>query len=280
MYYVALGDLEIPKVTKISPGRDREIKDYEGVGSGTFSVPGSRNPREWIIECTITNASVFTALENQMNSNEATRLVINSKAEKTSVLVLLESYQKPEEYAGIYQVSLKLKEYIPVGIKTTNVPYVKRPGKVPVTPKAASIKRKLSNNKGGTRTGGKSANLAGRLTLAECAIFEKSFEDDPTRNNPTGTVLTIDAFSSKAVSEAKYNAAKFRLDCLQHQIDIGWDIAGGLKNTAEWKSCQATIDLYNKQAKLRANGTDDPWARLNDNEETSYSYWYEISKGK
>ncbi|MDR2933231.1 MAG: hypothetical protein LBV27_09010, partial [Oscillospiraceae bacterium] len=63
------------------------------------------------------------------------RLVISSEDNNISELALLKSYTKTEkEYQGVYDVSIRLMEYVPVSVRTTDVPYVKRPGKVPVPP--------------------------------------------------------------------------------------------------------------------------------------------------
>lgn len=37
-------------------------------------------------------------------------------------------------FSGVFDVSLRFKEHKDVGVKTTNVPYVVRPGKVPTPP--------------------------------------------------------------------------------------------------------------------------------------------------
>ena len=125
---------------------DRDITTYDGLGQGNFPVPESKGLRSWVIECELSNINdfkhgnwtsakqIFKELESLLSDKSASRLVINSDNVKLSERALIESYTKREKYSGVYEVSIKLTEYKAAAIKTTDVPYIPRPGKIPTPP--------------------------------------------------------------------------------------------------------------------------------------------------
>ncbi len=146
-YFVYVGGVTLYSVTDVTETADRDIDVYDGVGQGNFPVGGSAGLRSWEISCELTELDdrpgqewtsakrIFKKLESFRESKDSQRLVITSDYGKTSVQALLESYSKTEKESGVYDVKIKLTEYKPVSKKTTNVPYVERPGKVPVAEK-------------------------------------------------------------------------------------------------------------------------------------------------
>lgn len=54
----------------------------------------------------------------------------------------LTGYSKKEEYPGVYSVTVKVTEYKAAGVKTTAIPYIKRPGKAPAIPKTVMFSGK------------------------------------------------------------------------------------------------------------------------------------------
>ena len=140
MYQVWLEGVSIPRVMKVEVGNDRSVKEYNGVGKGKYTLADSKGIRTWTMKTEQVSPELFALFEETLANKEESRLVIVSEAEKTSVRVLLESYTKEESFAGVYDSTVKFKEYIPVGIRTTDVPYVARPGKVP-TPTPTSVSK-------------------------------------------------------------------------------------------------------------------------------------------
>lgn len=145
-YDVYLDDIELYGVTTVTEDSDRDITTYDGLGQGNFPVPESKGLRSWVIECELSNINdfkhgnwtsakqIFKELESLLSDKSASRLVINSDNVKLSERALIESYTKREKYSGVYEVSIKLTEYKAAAIKTTDVPYIPRPGKVPTPP--------------------------------------------------------------------------------------------------------------------------------------------------
>jgi hypothetical protein len=146
-YDVYIGDITLYGVTDVKGNSERDIESYDGIGKGTFSVAGSKELRIWDIQCELSEnndhhhsdwtsaQSIFDAFEQMLADESEQRLVISSEDNNISELALLKSYTKTEkEYQGVYDVSIRLMEYVPVSVRTTDVPYGKRPGKVPVPP--------------------------------------------------------------------------------------------------------------------------------------------------
>nr|WP_319488471.1 hypothetical protein [uncultured Caproiciproducens sp.] len=146
-YYVSLGGINIAGVKDISLTSGRDMQEYDGIENGKFSVPESENLREWTISCELSVKNihkfdhwqaagyVFTAFETMLKTKDYSRFVSVSSTENISELVRLKQYTKKEKYGGVYDVEITVQEYKAVAIKTTGVPYIARPGKVPVPPK-------------------------------------------------------------------------------------------------------------------------------------------------
>lgn len=134
-YSVFADGTELPGVLSVEHTGDRKINEYNGLGSGYFSAADSKKLRGWSIVMHTEDKSIIGFFEGLMDTKEASRLVIHSDSENTSELALIESYTKSEEFAGVYDIKVSFLEYKPVGMKTTDIPYVARPGKVPDPPK-------------------------------------------------------------------------------------------------------------------------------------------------
>lgn len=134
-YSVFADGTELPGVLSVEHTGDRKINEYNGLGSGYFSAADSKKLRGWSIVMHTEDKSIIGFFDGLMDTKEASRLVIHSDSENTSELALIESYTKSEEFAGVYDIKVSFLEYKPVGMKTTDIPYVARPGKVPDPPK-------------------------------------------------------------------------------------------------------------------------------------------------
>lgn len=146
-YYINLGGIILYGVKEVSDDSTRDMSTYDGIGSGTFAIPDSLKPHSWVIDCAFTETNIdridnwtaaskiFTAFEVLLKTKDPSRFIFVSNNRNESMSAFLTSYSKKETYSGVYDVSIKVTEYKPAGIKTTNVPFVKRPGKAPVQPK-------------------------------------------------------------------------------------------------------------------------------------------------
>lgn len=148
MYKVYLDDEFIYGVTSFEDESGRDISIYDGVGQGNFPVPESQDLHKWSLECELSEVNdmnhkewkkaseIFEHLEKILGQKESVRLVITSAYTNLSELVFLEKYSKSEKVNGIFDVQMSFVQYKAVGARTEDVPYVERPGKIPVPPKA------------------------------------------------------------------------------------------------------------------------------------------------
>ncbi|MDU7339228.1 MAG: hypothetical protein E7L17_14085 [Clostridium sp.] len=155
-YYVNLGGILLYGIKNVEDNSEREITSYDGIGQGFFPVPESRKLRTWSFECEMTEqntsqlpnwtaaSKVFTGFEVLLATKDPSRFIFVSKNRNESMSGYLTGYSKKEEYPGIYNVTVKVTEYKAAGVKTTDVPYVKRPGKAPALPKVIVFDNKIT----------------------------------------------------------------------------------------------------------------------------------------
>lgn len=143
-YDVYLGEATIYGISEVEENVGRAIGIHNGLGQGNFVLGGDRELRRFGLSCELSeqnsqNASgwspaknLFDYFERLLEERDPMRLIIVSEHSQISLPVLLESYTKTEAYAGIYEVGLKLIEHRACAVQSAEVPYVKRPGKLPV----------------------------------------------------------------------------------------------------------------------------------------------------
>ncbi len=148
MYKVYLDDEFIYGVTSFEDESGRDISIYDGVGQGNFPVPESQDLHKWSLECELSEVNdmnhkewkkaseIFEHMEKILGQKESVRLVVTSAYTNLSELVFLEKYSKSEKVNGIFDVQMSFVQYKAVSARTEDVPYVERPGKIPVPPKA------------------------------------------------------------------------------------------------------------------------------------------------
>lgn len=177
MYRVYFLDgYEITGVESVDFGHERDVKVYNGLGQGKFPIADSKDLKLWTITCEQEDDKLFGLLEGLLNSQEESRLVITSDVENISEKVLLKGYDKQEPYSGVYEVTIKFIEYKEVNVRTTDVPYIKRPGKMPTPPKSVVISKDNS-----------AGEVAAKATKGQLVpdMFLTSFEDKFGKNtNP------------------------------------------------------------------------------------------------
>ncbi|WP_187138275.1 hypothetical protein [Clostridium merdae] len=155
-YYVNLGGILLYGIKNVEDNSEREITSYDGIGQGFFPVPESRKLRTWTFECEMTEqnrnrlanwtaaSKVFTGFEVLLATKDPSRFIFVSNNRNESMSGYLTGYSKKEEYPGIYNVTVKVTEYKAAGVKTTDVPYIKRPGKAPAIPKVVVFDSKTT----------------------------------------------------------------------------------------------------------------------------------------
>ena len=154
-YYVNLGGLILYGIKAVSDDSGREMATYNGLGQGAFALPEAAKPREWSIECEFTEqdakipnwsaaSRLFYGFEVLLNTKNPSRFIFVSENRNMSISGYLASYSKKEEFPGVYQVTVKVVEYKAVCIKTTEVPYISRPGKAPALPKTVVFDNKTT----------------------------------------------------------------------------------------------------------------------------------------
>lgn len=153
-YEVWLGSIELYAVESVEESAERKITVYDAVGAGKFPQAENRGLKSWGIQCELTEhndrglsnwteaSEIFDGLEALLNKKAPARLVIRSDYGKTSERVLLKSFSKEETVSGVYAVKIACTEYVSASVRTTDVPYVARPGKAPEVPETATISYK------------------------------------------------------------------------------------------------------------------------------------------
>lgn len=145
-YEVWLGSIELYAVESVEESAERKITVYDAVGAGKFPQAENRGLKSWGIQCELTEhndrglsnwteaSEIFDGLEALLNKKSPARLVIRSDYGKASERVLLKSFSKEETVSGVYAVKIACTEYVSASVRTTDVPYVARPGKAPEVP--------------------------------------------------------------------------------------------------------------------------------------------------
>lgn len=143
-YDVYLGDAVIYGVSEVEENANRALGIHNGLGQGNFVLGGDRELRRFGLSCELSEQNpqntsgwspaktLFGYFERLLEESSPLRLIIVSEHSQVSLPVLLESYTKTEAYAGVYSVGIKLIEYRTYSAQSAEVPYVKRPGKLPV----------------------------------------------------------------------------------------------------------------------------------------------------
>lgn len=146
MYEVYLDDIFFYGVTSVNYPSDRKITVYNGIGTGYFPKADDPNLKKWSWDCELQEfpehyhgdfaaaSAIRSKLDSLLASKEPSRMVIKSDYTSVSEQVYLEGYDCREIYAGVYEFSVNVTEYKEAAVRTTNIPEIPRPGKIPETP--------------------------------------------------------------------------------------------------------------------------------------------------
>ena len=144
VYY---GNFTLYGAEKVEVRLARPVTVHDGIGFGEFPVADSRKLREWTIKGQWTEKNdyhlagwepaheLIAGLKRMMGSDDPERLVMTNGYDKTSALAYVTDVTASETSAGVYDVTVKLTEYRKPAVRTTGVPAITRPGKIPEMPK-------------------------------------------------------------------------------------------------------------------------------------------------
>lgn len=147
MYEVRLGKIDLYGVLSVEVSNGRDITVYDSIGGGKFPKAKSRNLNVYNIELELSEfkqykyksdftqaKKIFREFDKLLNKQSPVRLIVYNESRKISQLVLLEKYDTREKYSGVYEVNIKCTEYVETNVRTTNIPTIKRHGKIPTPP--------------------------------------------------------------------------------------------------------------------------------------------------
>lgn len=248
-YFVSFGGFNLQNVTNVHDENGRDISEYDSVGAGKFNVPDARKPHTWKIDCQLEEdppssanswraSEIFKAMDSLLeNTTDASRLVITNSiypASNLSVLAWFKNYTKDEKYEGIYDTVVELEEYKPVGVKTTGIPTVARPGKVPVPAKTTiSSSNTVYKNYQKTGVGTKAdttSDTSKRYGYYEEQDAKKSYLTDSNTGKPVTNAATVDygkIYTPKTVSNINPNVPTDAVSA-QAQIQGVGDVLKGV----------------------------------------------------
>lgn len=201
MYYINIAGVNLHNVENIHDENGREISTYDGVGIGKFNVPDSKTAHSWKFDCelwqdgnllksmnTWSASEIFKLFDSLLGTVEPSRFVVTSQfypAVNFSTLVWFKRYVKDESYPGVYKASIEVEEYKPSGVKTTDIPYVARPGKLPTVPKTITISSTKSIAKATKKYTGTAASISTKPTSYTQKFLElKDKQTGMTVSNP------------------------------------------------------------------------------------------------
>lgn len=146
MYNVFLGSLELYCVEDFEETSKRQIAVHSTLGAGEVPIYNDKELRSWKMTCELSNyrqpmhhvftpaSDIFAVFEGWLAAGEEQRLVVVSDSITLSEMVMLKSYRKNETTQGVFDVTLELTEHKEVSVRTADIPFIQRPGKIPPLP--------------------------------------------------------------------------------------------------------------------------------------------------
>lgn len=146
-YKVYFGPLTLYGVVNADVALARPVTVHNGLGFGEYPTADDKKLREWTLKGQWTEKNdyhlagwepaheLIAELKSMMGSDDPERLVMTNGYDKTSVLAYVTDVTASETSAGVYDITVKLTEYRKPTVRTTGVPAITRPGKIPEMPK-------------------------------------------------------------------------------------------------------------------------------------------------
>lgn len=151
MYDVRIGRTDLYGIISVSTSNSRDVATYDSIAGSKFSRPKNKNLINYTIEMQLSEQrdynlsyfvrakTIFKDFDKMLERGRPVRLIIYNEKSKLSELVYLERYDKEEKENGVYNVTVKCSEYAEAEVRTTNIPKIKRQGKIPAPPKQPVI---------------------------------------------------------------------------------------------------------------------------------------------
>lgn len=269
-YYVNIGGITLYGVTEVEETSGREMQEYDGIGSGKFPVPENRDMRTWVISCHLTEkddyhlphwqpaSEIFRLFEVLLNTKDPSNFILTSKGDYTAASGYLESYVKDEKFPGVFEVSVKVRENRVVGVKTTDVPFIARPGKKPVPPKV-TVKKGGNAYETTVKTTGKEPDIkidsSYKLGVKSDNHGEIEFKDPKTGKPISNPAL---------VGEGDYLVADNSREKLKMENQIILDSVSNWFHEAEEKSRPSRYEQNKKDNEAIINGIKNTFSWMGD----------------
>ena len=243
-YEVYVGNKRLYGVSSVDFSNERDVSVCEGLGQGKFTVPGSAGIESWNIKCELTEekqnnyggewtkaSRLIRGFKNLLATKEPTRLSIQADFGRSSQMVILKGMDCTEQFAGVYDVTLKFLEYQKVESLSEDVPPVTRPGKVPEFEETASfpkitsqtntsVRKRVDSNTVDDDTEIRSAYTLTQMRLERLLKRIQDYQNDP---------LKFDLEHGVPVNKAEY----------QEMLDLKKELQERLASLEKEKSTSA-----------------------------------------
>ncbi|MEG0416393.1 MAG: hypothetical protein RR565_09670 [Erysipelothrix sp.] len=145
-YVIKIGSLQLPtNPEKLKKEKTRKAKEYNVIGLGAVPKLEDAALDRWVFDFDIfpnndldteifsSSDKVITYLSDLLKTGKSVDLVISNGlnfGESASVYVT--SFDRTEIGIGEYECSIELTEYIEASARITDIPFIQRPGIIPV----------------------------------------------------------------------------------------------------------------------------------------------------
>ena len=152
-YKIYFGKFTIYGAESVETSFARPVAIYDGLGVGEYPIPDNKKLTEWTIKGQWTENNDYgmeywtpahelkDGLEKVMKGKDHEQLVMTNRYEKTSKPAYITDVNVTETSPGVFSYIVKLTEYKKTTVRTTGVPTITRPGKIPEMPKTVVFEK-------------------------------------------------------------------------------------------------------------------------------------------
>ena len=152
-YKIYFGKFTIYGAESVETSLARPVAIYDGLGVGEYPIPDNKKLTEWTIKGQWTENNDYgmeywtpahelkDGLEKVMKGKDHEQLVMTNGYEKTSKPAYITDVNVTETSPGVFSYIVKLTEYKKTTVRTTGVPTITRPGKIPEMPKTVVLEK-------------------------------------------------------------------------------------------------------------------------------------------
>lgn len=206
-YKVYFGPLTLYGAEKVDVALARPVTVHNGLGFGEYPTPDDRKLRGWTVKGQWTERNdyrlagwepaheLIADLKSMMGSDDPERLIMTNGYDKTSVLAYVTDVNATETCAGVYDVTVKLTEYRKPVVRTTGVPAITRPGKIPEMPKTMTFDKPSDVGEDAVKRGNDAAQQGKPPpAINYCWTDEKGIMHQTNNPNIVPTKKTVTVF--------------------------------------------------------------------------------------